>query len=83
MNGSMNALIRRAAGYDGTVLEPARQQREGLIGVGLGGSSAPARRVTTNEQINARIRAGARLVRSVSVPGGVRLDSVDVDNLWR
>jgi hypothetical protein len=79
----MNAAIRRAAGRSVDV--PRREldvPKVGSIGIGRGGGSAPARRKTTGDEVNARIRAGARLARAVSVPGGVRLDDVNLDELF-
>jgi hypothetical protein len=51
----------------------------GDIGVGHGGgAAAPMRTSTSNDEVNAAIRRGARLARAVLVPGGVRLDDVDL-----
>jgi hypothetical protein len=81
----MNALLRKAAGHGVDV--PRRELDEpkvGSIGIGRGGGSAPARRKTTGDEVNARLRAGVRLARAVSVPGGVgvNLDAVDLDTLF-
>jgi hypothetical protein len=81
----MNALRRIAAGRvtSSTRLESGVPVHEGSIGVGRGAGSAPARRVTTtNAQLNARIRASVRITRALTLPGGVNLESVDVDNLF-
>jgi hypothetical protein len=77
---AFNDAIRRAAGY-APRLEPDAPVKVGDVGVGRGGASAPMRRVTTSEQISARIRTSARIARGFTVPGGVHLDSVDLDDL--
>jgi hypothetical protein len=80
----INAAIRRAAGRGNLPKIPYPDvPREGSIGIGRGGGSAPARRKTTSGQINARIRTGARVVRTFTVPGGVNLDAIDLDSLFR
>jgi hypothetical protein len=72
----MNELIRAAAGR-GPVEPPGpAPERVGNIGIGRGGAAAPARR-STNAAINERIRAGARLARGFTAPGGVHLDDVN------
>jgi len=70
--------IRAAAGRTAPAhaLEP--DQPVGNIGIGRGGAAGPMRATTTNDEINAAIRRGARLARDVLVPGGIRLDDVDL-----
>jgi hypothetical protein len=80
---SFNDAIRRAAGGYAPRSEPDASVKVGEVGVGRGGGSAPARPVTTSEQISERIRASARIARGFTVPGGVHLDSVDLDDLLR
>jgi hypothetical protein len=81
-HAAFNDAIRRAAGRTPR-LEPDAPVKVGDVGVGRGGGSAPARRVTTSEQISDRIRASGRIARSFTVPGGVNIDSVNLDDLWR
>jgi hypothetical protein len=79
-----NDAIRRAAGRGGLVLRREDAPvKVGDVGVGRGGACAPMRRATTSEQVSERIRASAHIARSFTVPGGVNLDSVDLDDLWR
>jgi hypothetical protein len=84
-HAAFNDAIRRAAGRGGYPLRraPDAPVKVGDVGVGRGGGSAPAPRVTTSGQISERIRASARIARGFTVPGGVSLDSVDLDDLWR
>jgi hypothetical protein len=82
MTETMNDLLRRAAGHrvDVAQPEPHVTPQPGDIGIGRGGSAAVSRRrATTNEVVNARLRAGFRLVRSAQLRDGV---SVDLDAPW-
>lgn len=56
------------------------EQQIGDIGIGKGGSArARPKAATTNDDVNARIRRGARVARTLTVPDGV---AVDVDDLF-
>ena len=81
-HASFNDLVRRVAGHHADVAQPAPHvaPQPGDIGIGRGGSAAvPRRRTTTHEIVNARLRAGFRLVRSAQLRGGV---TVDLDSPW-
>src|SRR5262249_38431972 len=74
--------IRAAAGR-GPERGPAEQEPErveGDLGIGRGGAAAASPRRTTNALVNERIRAGARIVRSVQLRDGLALD---LDDPWR
>jgi hypothetical protein len=76
-----NAILRRAAGREQA---PALELEQPVadFGLGRGGAALPQPRPTSNAHVNARIRAGARVARAFTVPGGVRLDDVDLDRLY-
>jgi hypothetical protein len=84
-HASFNDAIRRAAARGGYVPQAERDApaRVGDVGIGRGGGSAPAPPVTSSQQINERIRASVRLARQFTIANGVRLDDVDLDDLWR
>jgi hypothetical protein len=75
---SMNDLIRRAARGNG---ETPRAQ-VGSIGVGRGGACAPRPPAMSGQQFNETVRSAARLARTATIRGGIRLDDVtDLDAL--
>jgi hypothetical protein len=83
-SSAINDAIRRAAGRN---VAPAAREREleqpvGSIGIGRGASAAARPPASTSADVNARIRAGARLARGFTVPGGVNIyDLVDLDDV--
>jgi hypothetical protein len=86
MNSPGDRWLRRAAGREpapaALELEPA--QPDGDLGVGRGGSAAarpPA--PMTSQEMSARLRSAARLARGLAAPGGVHLDGLDLDDLYR
>jgi hypothetical protein len=81
-HASFNDLVRRAAGHrvDVAAPEPDVPLKLGSIGIGRGGAAAVRARATSNEDVNRRLRAGFRLVRSAQLRDGV---SVDLDDPWR
>jgi hypothetical protein len=81
----MNRLIRERAGR-APVPEPVASARApGSAGVGRGGPgyAGHARRHADNREVNERLRAGAALARSLTIAGGVDVDSVSLDPLRR
>jgi hypothetical protein len=74
-NVYLNDLLRAAAGR----AVPERERLVGDIGIGRGGACAPSRLTRGIDDVNARIRAAARLARQVSLHGGI---SVDLGNPW-
>jgi hypothetical protein len=80
---AMNDAIRRAAGREpAPELEREHERPDGSIGVGQGATCAPPRpRPASSANASARIRAGARLARTFTVPGGVSVDVGDLDDL--
>jgi hypothetical protein len=82
MTETMNDLIRAAARrpVDVAQPEPHVAPKVGDVGIGRGGSAAPrSKPVRSNEVVNARLRAGFRVVRSAALRDGL---SVDLDNPW-
>jgi hypothetical protein len=77
-----NDALRAAAGRTAAPV-PDQERPLGNIGIGVGGAAAPPPARASSAEISNRIRAGARLARSFTVPGGVNLDAVDVDKLFR
>jgi hypothetical protein len=84
MTETMNDLLRRAAGRDVDVAqldEPQVAPKVGDIGIGRGGTAAVrVKPASTNEVVNARLRAGFRVVRSAALRDGL---SIDLDDPWR
>jgi hypothetical protein len=89
-HAAFNRAIRAAAGHPGDdrweQASPSESWSRGValkpgdIGVGRGGSAAPhRRRATANEVVNARLRAGFRVVRSAALRDGL---SIDLDDPW-
>jgi hypothetical protein len=78
---TMNELIREASGRGDLEPAPSEEERPGSFGGGVGGAAGPPRwrRASGNDAINARLRAGAALVRFGV--HGVNLN--DVDDLFR
>jgi hypothetical protein len=74
---AINAWIRNQAGRN---VPPAAPMLEpvGDVGIGKGGSARPTRASTST---NDGIRRAAAVARSFTVPGGVRLDDLDLDDL--
>jgi hypothetical protein len=81
MSQSMNDLLREAAGRHVDVAQPYVAPKIGDIGIGRGGSTAPrSKPARSNEVVNARLRAGFRVVRSAALRDGL---SIDLDDPWR
>jgi hypothetical protein len=80
MTRSMNDVIRAAAGRSVPALEPEQPPAGDIIGRGVPGPAAFPRRPITNAVVNERIRAGARIVRSVQLRDGL---AIDLDDPWR
>jgi hypothetical protein len=80
MTNDLNMLVRRAAGR----AEPFEHRAAppiGDLGVGSGGACGPPRKqADSSTEISNRIRAGARLMRSVQLRGGL---AIDLDDPWR
>lgn len=81
MNESFNSQLRRAAGRHEPLERQGPDAPPGHLGGGRGGTCGPPRRETGTEQINGQIRRAARIARLAAAPGGIRLDTIDVD--WR
>jgi hypothetical protein len=80
MTSAFDVAFRRALGREPA---PARELERpvGDLGLGRGGAAVPSRSAS-NAALNERIRTGARVARAFTVPGGVRLDDVDLDWLY-
>ena len=82
MTSDFNLLLRQAAGR-GDVKPTGEQDAPGDVGIGRGGASGPQRRESGSERMNGVIRRGALIARLASVQGGVNVDTVNLDDLYR
>jgi hypothetical protein len=80
----MNALIRAAAGRRTPELLPVEEPEPlGAVGIGLGGTAASRRlQAPDRAAFNQRLRAAAKVARAYTVPGGVTIDSANLDGPW-
>jgi hypothetical protein len=79
---SFNDAIRAAAGRAAPAPAIEHEQPVGNLGIGVGGAAARVRPPVTNAGVNAKIRAAAQVARGFTVPGGVHLDAVNLDDLY-